>query len=56
MVVEGVATTKAAHDLAIAYKIEMPITNEIYRVIYEGKDPKIALQDLMTRSAKPESS
>ncbi len=54
MVVEGVATAKAAHDLAKRYKVEMPITNEICKVLYENKDPKIALRDLMTRSAKSE--
>ena len=52
MVVEGVATTQSAHDLAKKYKIEMPITNEIYKVIYENKDPKMAVFDLMTRPAK----
>jgi len=54
MVVEGVATTKSAFDLAKKYKVEMPITSEIYRVLYENKNPKQAVHDLMTRSAKIE--
>ena len=54
MVVEGVATTKSAHDLAKKYNVEMPITSEIYKVLYENKDPKIAVRDLMTRSPKME--
>ena len=54
MVVEGVATTKAARDLARKHNVEMPITTEIYRVLYENKDPKKAVQDLMTRSPKAE--
>jgi glycerol-3-phosphate dehydrogenase (NAD(P)+) len=54
MVVEGVATTRAAHDLAKKYKVEMPIAAEIYRVIYENKDPEKAVRDLMTRSPKGE--
>ena len=54
MVVEGVATTKSAHDLARKYNVEMPIAAEIYRVLYENKDPKKAVQDLMTRSPKTE--
>ena len=54
MVVEGVATAKSAYDLAKKYKVEMPITSEIYRVLYEGKDPKNAVRDLMTRSPKME--
>jgi len=54
MVVEGVATTQSAYDLAKKYKIEMPITSEIYKVIYENKDPKMAVFDLMTRPPKSE--
>lgn len=48
-VAEGVRTTKSAHDLGIKLGIDMPITNEVYRVIYEGKPVKQALYDLMTR-------
>lgn len=54
MVVEGVATTKSANELAKKYKVEMPITAEIYRVLYENKDAKRAVHDLMTRSPKTE--
>ena len=54
MVVEGVATAKSAYELAKKYKVEMPIASEIYKVLYEGKDPKIAVHDLMTRSPKAE--
>ncbi len=54
MVVEGIPTTKSAHDLAKKYKVEMPITEEIYRVIFERKDPYRAVTDLMIREAKPE--
>ena len=54
MVVEGVATTKAAYELSKKYSSDMPIVTEIYRVLYENKDPKIAVRDLMTRSPKSE--
>ena len=54
MIVEGVATAKSANDLAKKYNVEMPITTEIFRVLYENKDPKIALRELMTRLPKPE--
>lgn len=54
MVVEGVATAKSAYDLSKKYKVEMPITTEIYRVLYENKDPRVAVRDLMTRSPKAE--
>ena len=54
MVVEGVATAKSAYELSKKYKVEMPITSEIYKVLYENKDPKRAVHDLMTRSPKME--
>ena len=54
MVVEGVATAKSAYDLSKKHKVEMPITTEVYRVLYENKDPKRAVHDLMTRAPKDE--
>lgn len=54
MVVEGVVTARSAFDLAKKYNVEMPITCEIYKVLYENKDPKVAVHDLMTRSPKIE--
>lgn len=49
MVVEGVKTTRAAHQLAKSYGVEMPITAELYAVLFEGKDPSKAVEDLMGR-------
>lgn len=54
MVVEGVGTARAANDLAKRHGVEMPITGEIYRILYENKDPKKAVHDLMTRPPKTE--
>lgn len=54
MVVEGVATTVSAYELAKKYKIDMPIVTEIHSVLYDNKDPKRAVHDLMTRSPKEE--
>jgi glycerol-3-phosphate dehydrogenase (NAD(P)+) len=54
MVIEGIRTAKAAAELARNYNVEMPITNEVYRIIYEGKDPRQAIATLMTRAPKPE--
>ncbi|MBU0881072.1 MAG: NAD(P)-dependent glycerol-3-phosphate dehydrogenase [Candidatus Omnitrophica bacterium] len=54
MVVEGVVTAKSAFDLAKRYEVDMPITCEIYKVLYENKDPKKAVHDLMTRPSKIE--
>jgi Glycerol-3-phosphate dehydrogenase len=49
MVVEGVRTTKAAYRLAARYGVEMPITQQLYAVLFEGKPPKQAVEELMGR-------
>jgi len=54
MVAEGVKTTMSAYNLAIKMHVDMPITSEVYAVLYEGKDPKDAVRALMTRKLKPE--
>lgn len=54
MIPEGVQTTKAVYELSKAIKVEMPITEQIYSILYEGKDIERAIKDLMTRSLKPE--
>jgi glycerol-3-phosphate dehydrogenase (NAD(P)+) len=53
-VAEGVKTTKATRELARKHGIEMPVVEEVHRILYEGKDPKLALRDLMTRELKGE--
>lgn len=50
MVVEGIRATKAAYQLAVNQGIDMPITNQIYQVLYQNKSPKDAVFELMTRS------
>ena len=55
-VAEGVKTSKAAKDLAERHRIEMPITSEMYQVLYENESPRMALQRLMTRSLKAEAA
>lgn len=54
MVAEGVKTTQSAYQLSRKYNVEMPITAEVYNVLFGNKEPKAALYDLMTRSPKPE--
>lgn len=54
MVAEGVRTTRSVYDLAGQYDIDMPISREVYRVLFENKDPKKAVYDLMTRDPKEE--
>ena len=53
-VAEGVKTTKAARDLARIHMIDAPIVDAVYQLLYEGKDPKQALKDLMARALKGE--
>ncbi len=54
MVAEGVKTTLAAFQLAQKLEVEVPITEQMYRILYEGKDPRRAVSDLMLRELKPE--
>lgn len=49
MVVEGVKTTKAAYFLTQLHNIQMPITYELYHVLFENKNPRDAVVDLMKR-------
>lgn len=54
MVVEGMATSMSGFELSKKYSVEMPITRKVYEVIYEGKEPALAVEELMTREAKEE--
>lgn len=54
MVAEGVETVKAAFQLSRKLNIDMPITSEVYSVLYRNKSPKKAVADLMTRPLKSE--
>lgn len=49
MVVEGIQTTKAAYQLSQEYGVRMPITSELHAVLFSGKSPKTAVEDLMGR-------
>jgi len=53
-VAEGVPTANCAYALSLKYKVEMPITREVYRVLYKNKSPLRAVKDLMTREKKEE--
>lgn len=54
MVVEGVNTTKSAYKLSKINNVDMPITKEIYSILFEGRDPRTAVTTLMTRNKKHE--
>jgi glycerol-3-phosphate dehydrogenase (NAD(P)+) len=55
MVAEGAFTAHSVHDRARQMGIDMPITTEVYRVLYEDKDPRTAVSDLMLRQPKRET-
>jgi glycerol-3-phosphate dehydrogenase (NAD(P)+) len=54
MVAEGVETTKSVKALAGKKSIVMPITQEVYKTLFEGKNVRLAARDLMVRESKPE--
>jgi glycerol-3-phosphate dehydrogenase (NAD(P)+) len=54
MVAEGVHTTLAARRISRALGVEMPISEQIYQVLYRGKPPKRAVTELMSRALKAE--
>ena len=53
-VAEGVKTTKSLYNLSKKLKVELPITEQVYSILYEGKDPRQATTDLMSRDLKDE--
>jgi len=54
MVAEGVQTTRSALEIAREVGVELPITEQVREVLFGGKDPARALEDLMGRDAKAE--
>ncbi len=54
MVAEGVKTSKSVHQLSRKYGVEMPITEQVYRVLYRGLEPGEAVKELMMRPPKHE--
>ncbi|MBI5268003.1 MAG: glycerol-3-phosphate dehydrogenase, partial [candidate division Zixibacteria bacterium] len=54
MIAEGVDTTRSGWELGHRYRVELPITNEVYQVLFEHKSPKAAVADLMGRTLKNE--
>ena len=55
MIIEGISTTKVAHELAQELDVYMPITQAIYQVIYEGKDIREAIHHMMSNEFKEEN-
>lgn len=55
-VAEGVVTAKSAYQLGLSKDVEMPITEQVYRVVHEGKSAREALGDLLGRERKHEQA
>jgi glycerol-3-phosphate dehydrogenase (NAD(P)+) len=55
VVAEGVKTASSAYDLARRVGVETPIIDEVYAGLYQNKDPRKAVRDLMLRDPKPET-
>jgi glycerol-3-phosphate dehydrogenase (NAD(P)+) len=55
MVAEGVHAVRAIHAFAEARGLDLPITSAVHAVLYEGAEPRIKLDELMTREPKRES-
>lgn len=53
-VAEGVKTAKSARDLALKMGVELPICEQVYKIAWEGKAPKAAVAELMSRTPKSE--
>jgi glycerol-3-phosphate dehydrogenase (NAD(P)+) len=53
-VAEGVPTTRSVHELALGMGVPMPITAEVYQILFEAKPPRAAVSDLMLRDPKEE--
>lgn len=51
---EGVATAQALHRLAQRLGVEMPITEQVFRVLYQGSAPHAAVEALLRRDPRPE--
>lgn len=54
MVAEGVKTTQSAYALGRKHRVEMPITEQVYLMLFEGKNPRLAAEELMLREPRSE--
>ena len=54
MVAEGINTSRSVHQLIAKTGVEMPISEQIFQVLFEEKDPRIAVEELMGRAPRQE--
>ena len=55
MIAEGVKTTLSSYQLAQKLEVEVPIIEQMYQILYQDKDPRRAVSDLMLRDLKAEA-
>ena len=55
MVSEGVGTTRSAVEIAVNAGVELPITKAVSEILFAGKDPRAALDELMSRDPRAEA-
>ncbi|MDR0882052.1 MAG: NAD(P)-dependent glycerol-3-phosphate dehydrogenase [Candidatus Adiutrix sp.] len=53
-VAEGIRNARAIHNMALRHRVDMPMAREVYLVLYEGKEPRQGMVDLLTRPLKDE--
>lgn len=53
-VAEGIRNARSVHNMALRHQVQMPMAREVYRVLYEGKEPRQGMVDLLTRRLKDE--
>ena len=56
MVAQCVKTTQSVHDLSKKYNLDMPISEGVYKILFENKNPKSIVSELMNRDLVNESS
>jgi glycerol-3-phosphate dehydrogenase (NAD(P)+) len=54
--VEGISAARQAYLLSLQHGVDMPITEQVYKVLFEDLSPKVAVQNLLGRDQKPEIS
>ncbi len=54
--IEGLATAKIVYQLSVAHGVDMPISEQVYQILYEGLPPSQAVDNLLLREQKPESA
>ena len=56
MIAEGIDTAKSVHQLQLKHNVEMPIHEAIYQVLFDNKNPKSAVTELMNRRLSEENN